>query len=69
MTRRFTRREIAAAVAGSAVLAAQSPNPPQPSQNPDAELTAARDMNRQNLEQIAKFPLLMTTEPAVHFKA
>jgi len=69
MTRRFTRREIAAAVASSAVLAAQSPNPPPLPQNADEELKAARDMIRQNLEQIAKFPLLMTTEPAVHFKA
>jgi len=68
MARGFTRREIAAAIAASAAVAAQSPNPPLP-QNPDEELQAARALLHQNLEQIAKFPLPMATEPAVHFKA
>jgi len=68
MTRRFTRREIATALAATGALAAQSSNPPLP-QSPDEELKAARDLLRQNLDQIARFPLLMTTEPAVHFKA
>ena len=69
MARAFTRREIATAMAGSAVLAAQSVNQAALPQNADEELKAARDLIRQNLEQLAKFPLPMATEPAVHFKA
>jgi len=67
-TIKFTRRQIATALSASAVLAAQTPPPPLP-QNPDDELKAARDSIRQNSEQLAKFPLPMSTEPAVHFKA
>jgi len=65
---KFTRREIATALSTSAALLAQSPSPPLP-QNPDDELKAARESNRQNSEQLAKFPLPMSTEPAAHFKA
>jgi hypothetical protein len=75
-TIKFTRREIAAALSASTVLAAQAPAPPsQPpppnpeAQNPEAELKAARDLIRQNSEQLAKFPLPLSTEPAVRFKA
>ena len=69
MTIGLTRREIATVLATSAVLAAQSPNVPPLPQNPDEELKAARDLVRRNIEQLARFPLPMTTEPAVHFKA
>ena len=66
---KFTRREIAAAaLSASTALLAQAPAPPIP-QNPDDELKAARDSLRQNSEQLAKFPLPMSTEPAAHFKA
>jgi hypothetical protein len=69
---KFTRREIATALSTSAALLAQTPSPP-PQQNaplsPDDELKAARESNRQNSEQLAKFPLPMATEPAAHFKA
>ena len=65
---KLTRREIAAALSGSAALLAQAPIPPIP-QNADDELKAARDSIRQNSEQLAKFPLPMSTEPAAHFKA
>jgi formiminotetrahydrofolate cyclodeaminase len=69
MRQQFTRREAATAfVASAAALSAQSPNAPLP-QNSDEELQAARKSVRQNLEQLAKFPLQMATEPAVHFKA
>jgi len=75
-TIKFTRREIATALSASAVLAAQPPAPPSQNpaqnpeaQNPEAELKAARDTIRQNAEQLAKFPLPMSTEPAVRFKA
>jgi len=47
-------------------LAAQTP---AAQTTPDDELKAARDQNRQNAEQLAKFPLPMATEPATHFKA
>jgi hypothetical protein len=69
---KFTRREIAAALSTSAALLAQTPSPPPPQNtplSPDDELKAARESNRQNSEQIAKFPLPMSTEPAAHFKA
>jgi hypothetical protein len=73
-TLKFTRREIATALSASAVLAAQAPAPQNPAQNPEvqnpeAELKAARDSIRQNADQLAKFPLPMSTEPAVRFKA
>ncbi len=70
---KLTRRQLAAAVSASAVLlaqpaTAQPPAAPLP-QNPDEELKAARDQNRQSAEQLAKFSLPMATEPAVHFQA
>ena len=68
---KLTRREIAAAFSASAVLLGQTPAPPVPqnSLTADDELKAARDSNRQNSEQLAKFPLPMSTEPATRFKA
>jgi hypothetical protein len=65
---KLTRRQLAAAAISAPVLLAQNPPPPLP-QNPDEELKAARDQNRQISEALAKFPLPMTTEPATHFKA
>jgi hypothetical protein len=69
MATQITRRELAAVMAAPA-LAAQTPSPAAPTP-PDSsdELKAARDQNRQNQEQLAKFPLPMATEPATHFKA
>ena len=70
-TAKFTRREIATALSASTVLLGQAPAPPPPQNfppNPDDELKAAHDSIRQNSEQLAKFPLPMSTEPAVHFK-
>jgi len=49
-------------------LLAQS-RAPQPPQTTEDELKAAENQNRQISEQLAKFPLPMTTEPATHFKA
>jgi len=66
--KRFTRRQVATALVTSAALTAQSPNVPLP-RSPDEEIQAARNLVRQNLEQLAKFPVPMATEPAVHFKA
>jgi hypothetical protein len=67
VTGKLTRRELAVVLSAPA-LVAQTPAPPLP-QNADDELTAARNQNRQASEQLAKFPLPMDTEPAVHFKA
>ena len=66
--KQFTRREVASALVTSATLSAQTLNAPLP-QNSDEELQVARNLVRQNLGQLAKFPLPMATEPAVHFKA
>jgi hypothetical protein len=49
-------------------LLAQPPAPPLPQTTGD-ELKAAENQNRQFSEQLAKFPLPMSTEPATHFKA
>jgi hypothetical protein len=71
-TLKLTRREIATALSASVVLRAQAPAPQlsqNPTLSPDDELKAARDSNHQNSEQLAKCPLAMSTEPAVHFKA
>lgn len=64
---KVTRRQMAAVLSAPALLA-QTPPPPQPQNAPD-ELQAAREQNRQIAQQLGKFPLPMTTEPAVHFKA
>jgi len=63
----LTRRQLAAALSTSALLA-QNPSTSLP-QNPDEELKAAKESIQRNSEQLAKFPLDMSTEPAVHFKA
>jgi hypothetical protein len=71
-TIKLTRREIATALSASAVLLAQAPALPIPQNSvlsPDDELKAARDSIRQNSEQLAKFPLPISTEPATRFKA
>ena len=65
---RFTRRQLAAALSTSAVLLAQAPPAPLPS-NPDEELKAVKDTIQQNSQQLTKFDLPMATEPAVHFRA
>ena len=68
---KFTRRELAAALSTSAVLLArpqaQPPTPPLPA-NPDEELKASRAQLRDNADQLDKFPLPMSAEPATTFK-
>jgi hypothetical protein len=65
----MTRRDLM--LATPAALLAQAPQPPQQSlpQGPEEELTAARDQQHRNAEQLAKVALPMATEPACHFKA
>jgi len=66
---KFTRRELAAGLATSAVLLAQPQSQPQPlPANPEEELTAARSQLRDGADQLDKFPLPMSTEPATTFK-
>lgn len=69
MSTKLTRRQLGVALSTSAVLLGQtSPPAPIPS-NPDEELKAVKDAMQQSSEQLAKFDLPMSTEPAVHFKA
>jgi hypothetical protein len=63
----LTRRQLAVALSAPALLA-QPPAPPLP-QTADDELKTVRDQNRRISEQLAKFPLPMTAEPATRFKA
>ena len=65
---KYTRREVAAALSASAALLAQTPNPPLPANAAD-ELKAAQDALRQTQQQLDKYELPMSVEPAVHFKA
>ncbi len=63
MESKVTRRQLAAALASGVVLVGQTP------QNPEEELKAARDQCRQFGEQLGKFAIPMSTEPAFQFKA
>jgi hypothetical protein len=72
---KFTRRELAATLATSAVLLAraqaQPPGQPQAQAlpaNPDDELKASRAQLQDNAGQLDKFPLPMSTEPATTFR-
>jgi len=68
---KFTRRELAGAIAGSAVISLAGP--PQvraQSLAPAADyLAASRQSHRENSEVLRKFDLPMSTEPAFTFKA
>jgi hypothetical protein len=72
---RFTRRELAAALSTSAILLAQPqtqlPGRPQAEAlpaNPDEELKTSRAQLRDNADQLGKFPLPISAEPATTFK-
>jgi hypothetical protein len=63
----ISRRQLAGVIlAGTAV--AQAPSTPAP-QSADADLEAVKSQQRLRAQIIARVPLPMTTEPAVHFKA
>ena len=67
ISRRKLARTVTGVVAGAAAVstaAAQAPRQPA-----DAELEAARSVQRVAAETIARVPLPVTTEPAVQFKA
>ena len=64
---KLTRREIAAALSGSAVFLAAVAAPAQ-SENAGDELQASLAQLRGNAEQLDKFPLPMAAEPATIFK-
>jgi len=66
---KFTRRELAAALSTSAVLLARPQVQTQPlPANADEELKASRAQIHDNADQLDKFPLPMTAEPATTFK-
>jgi hypothetical protein len=65
---KLTRRALVAGLSTSVALLAQAPSFPLPS-NPDEELKAVKDAIQQTSQQLAKFDLPMSTEPAVHFRA
>ena len=73
MPAKFTRRALAGFAATASVALAQpvpqGSEPPALPSNPEEELTAVRAQYRANADQIAKISLLVSAEPAVHFKA
>jgi hypothetical protein len=64
---KLTRRQVAAAIAATAPLAAQEA-PPQPA-TPADELKAAAERLRRTTGTLAKFEVPMAAEPAFSFKA
>jgi len=67
MSRKMTRRDLAAVLgSAAAVAAARAQNAPA---NPPDLNAAAKDQLRQNAETMAKVELPMSTEPSFSFKA
>ncbi|HTC36657.1 MAG TPA: hypothetical protein VK724_24965 [Bryobacteraceae bacterium] len=67
---KFTRRELAAGLATSSVLLVRAQGQPAPAPlpaTPDEELKATRAQLRDAADQLDKFPLPMSTEPATTF--
>lgn len=64
---KLTRRELGAALAGAAPLAAQAPAAPP--EDPAEELQAAQQRLRRNVQTISKVAVPMAIEPAFSFKA
>jgi hypothetical protein len=68
---RLTRRELGATLATSAALLAQPQGQSQTQALPataDDELKASRAQLRDGADQLDKFPLPMSTEPATTFR-
>lgn len=63
MEPKLTRRELAGALAGTALLQAQAPAPAED------ETAAARTQIQNNAGQLDKVALPMATEPAFRFEA
>lgn len=68
MSRKLTRRDLAA-VLGSAASVAMVQAQVPPATPPEDLNAAAKDQLRQNAEAMAKVELSMSTEPAFEFKA
>jgi hypothetical protein len=67
---KVTRRQLAAAIAATPLVAARAQAPqPNPAQPPADDLQAARDRLQANARALAAVPVPMSTEPAVVFKA
>jgi hypothetical protein len=74
MNNKITRRQLAAAAWGSAVLgpaaALHAAGTQAPAPGPPEDLNAAaKEQVRKHSETLAKFDLPMSTEPAFQFKA
>jgi hypothetical protein len=68
MSRKLTRRDLAAAALAAPAALAQAP--PAPAKDSPAQLLAeAREQRRRTQETLAKYKLPMSTEPAFVFKA
>ena len=68
MSRKMTRRDLAAVLGSAASVAlVQAQNPP--AAPPEDLNAAAKDQLRQNADAMAKVELSMATEPAFEFKA
>lgn len=68
MSRKMTRRDLAAVLGSAAsvtLVQAQAP----PATPPEDLNAAAKDQLRQNADALAKVELSMSTEPAFEFKA
>jgi hypothetical protein len=63
---KITRRALAGLVTAAASAPGQNPPAPAGQEN---HLEDARARLKSNAEQIAKVPLDMSVEPAIHFKA
>lgn len=66
MIRKITRRELAAAAAGSLIAGAAMAQPPA---SPQDFGKAALDSHQKNSETLAKFDVPMSLEPAFLFRA
>jgi hypothetical protein len=65
---KLTRRKLAAAVLGSAAVAAAQTQPPT-AVTPEEELKAARDRLRASLDAVAAQQVPQSVEPAFQFRA
>ena len=67
--KKITRRNLAAAVFGSAAAATAAAQAQPPSGTPEEELKAARDRLHGSLDVVSALQIPMAVEPAFQFKA
>jgi hypothetical protein len=69
MDARITRRKLVALAAAAPAAAQQPVTPPPIPSTPEEERQSILAQLRSNADALAKVPLPMSTEPAIHFKA